>query len=101
MNSEVGVLYNKPISEKGLRDTALDTFKRLSGERREPVEDRTFFEEMEKTTKFTREQAGEKSSRTCQSRVSSSRSEPTFSRRHELTLVSRHEEFREEAAESS
>ncbi len=53
---DVGVLYNKPISEKGLREAALDVFKRLSGESKQPVEDRAFYEEMEKTGKFNREQ---------------------------------------------
>ena len=54
---DVGVLYNKPISEKGLREAALDVFKRLSGDSKQPVEDRAFYEEMEKTGKFTREQS--------------------------------------------
>jgi replicative DNA helicase Mcm len=54
---DVGVLYNKPISEKGLREAALEVFKRLSGESKQPVEDRAFFEEIEKSGKFTREQA--------------------------------------------
>jgi len=54
---DVGVLYNKPISEKGLREAALETFKRLSGESKQPVEDKAFYEEIEKSGKFTREQA--------------------------------------------
>ncbi len=54
---DVGVLYNKPISEKGLREAALEIFKRLSGESKQPVEDKAFYEEIEKTGKFTREQA--------------------------------------------
>ena len=54
---DVGVLYNKPISELGLRETALQVFKKLSGEERVLVEDRAFYEEMEKAGKFTREQA--------------------------------------------
>jgi len=54
---DIGVLYNKPISEKGLRETALEVFKKLSGESKQPVEDKAFYEEMEKTGKFTREQA--------------------------------------------
>lgn len=54
---DVGVLYNKPVSEKGLREAALDVFKRLSGDSKQPVEDKAFYEEIEKTGKFTREQA--------------------------------------------
>ena len=54
---DVGVLYNKPISEKGLREAALEIFKRLSGESKQPVEDKAFYEEIEKTGKFTRDQA--------------------------------------------
>lgn len=54
---DVGVLYNKPISEKGLREAALEVFKRLSGESKQPVEDKAFYEEMAKTGKFTREQS--------------------------------------------
>lgn len=54
---DVGVLYNRPFSEKGLREAALDVFKRLSGESKQPVEDKAFYEEMEKTGKFTRDQA--------------------------------------------
>ncbi len=48
---DVGVLYNKPISEKGLREAALEVFKRLSGESKQPVEDKAFYEEMEKDRK--------------------------------------------------
>ncbi len=55
--TDVGVLYNKPVSEKGLRDAALDLFLELSGERKDPVEDKAFYDEMEKTGKFTKEQA--------------------------------------------
>ncbi|MGI0091269.1 MAG: minichromosome maintenance protein MCM [Nitrososphaerales archaeon] len=54
---DVGVLYNKPISEKGLREAALDVFKRLTGDAKQPVEDKAFYEEMEKTAKFTKDQA--------------------------------------------
>jgi replicative DNA helicase Mcm len=53
---DVGVLYNKPISEKGLREAALEAFKRLSGDAKQPVEDKAFYEEMEKMGKFTHEQ---------------------------------------------
>ncbi|MGA2875131.1 MAG: LAGLIDADG family homing endonuclease [Nitrososphaerales archaeon] len=54
---DVGVLYNKPASEKGLREASLEVFKRLSGDSKQPVEDKAFYEEMEKTGKFSREQA--------------------------------------------
>ena len=54
---DVGVLYNKPVSEKGLREASLEVFKRLSGDSKQPVEDKAFYEEMEKTGKFSREQA--------------------------------------------
>jgi len=53
---DVGVLYNRPFSEMGLRQAALDVFKQLSEEYKEPVEDKVFYEEMEKLHKFTREQ---------------------------------------------
>jgi len=45
------------LIEHGLRQAALDTFKRLSGESKLPVEDMSFYDEMEKMGKFTREQA--------------------------------------------
>ena len=54
---DVGVLYNKPISEKGLREAALEVFKSLAGESKQPVEDKAFYEEIAKGGKFTREQA--------------------------------------------
>jgi replicative DNA helicase Mcm len=54
--TDVGVLYNRPLSEKGLREAALEVFKRLSGEDKQPVEDKKFYEEMQKDGKFTREQ---------------------------------------------
>ncbi|MDG6996172.1 MAG: hypothetical protein JRN52_09635 [Nitrososphaerota archaeon] len=54
---DIGVLYNKPLSEKGLREAALEVFKKLSGESKQPVENKAFYEEMEKTGKFSREQA--------------------------------------------
>ena len=54
--TDVGVLYNKPLSEKGLREAALDTFKKISAETGKPVEDKVFYAEMEKLGKFTREQ---------------------------------------------
>ncbi len=54
---DIGVLYNRPISEKGLRETALEVFKKLSGESKQPVEDKAFYTEMEKSAgKFTRDQ---------------------------------------------
>lgn len=54
---DVGVLYNRPVSEKGLREAALEVFKRLSGEAKQPVEDKAFYEELEKSGKFSRDQA--------------------------------------------
>ncbi len=54
---DVGVLYNKPVSEKGLREAALHTFRELSGESKDPVEDKAFYDEMEKLGKFSRDQA--------------------------------------------
>jgi replicative DNA helicase Mcm len=53
---DVGVLYNKPLSEKGLRETALEVFKKLSGEAKQAVEDKAFYEEMAKSGSFSREQ---------------------------------------------
>ena len=48
-------LYQNTIGEKGLREATLETFKRLTGESKEPVEDKAFFEEMENLGRFTRE----------------------------------------------
>ena len=53
---DIGLLYNKPVSEKGLREEALHLFRELSGDRKDPVENKAFYERMEKTTKFSREQ---------------------------------------------
>jgi replicative DNA helicase Mcm len=55
--TDVGVLYGKPASEKGLRDTALEVFRKLSGESKEAVEDKAFYAEKEKSGKFSMDQA--------------------------------------------
>ena len=49
--------HHKQVSENGLRQGALDTFKQLSGDSKQPVEDKEFYNKMEKTGKFTMEQA--------------------------------------------
>lgn len=54
---DLGVLYNRPVSEKGLRDTAFEAFKKLTGESRQPVKDEDFYNEMTSSGKFTREDA--------------------------------------------
>jgi replicative DNA helicase Mcm len=54
---DMGVLYNRPVSEKGLRDTAVEVFKTLTGESRQPVRDEDFYNEMMKSGKFSREDA--------------------------------------------
>ncbi len=54
---DFGVLYDRPISEKGLRDTAVEVFKKLSGETKQPVKDTDFYDEMAKTGKFSRDEA--------------------------------------------
>ncbi len=54
---DAGIVFGKPVSEKGLREAAVDTFKRLSGESRQPVQDSAFLNEIVKIGKFTREQA--------------------------------------------
>jgi replicative DNA helicase Mcm len=54
---DIGVLYDRPLSERGLRETALEVFKKLSGDNKDPVEDKKFYEEMEKEGKFKHEEA--------------------------------------------
>lgn len=56
---DVGVLYGKPLSERNLLETALDTFKKLegTGPSKQPVEDNAFVQELEKTGKFNKEDA--------------------------------------------
>jgi replicative DNA helicase Mcm len=56
---DVGVLYGKPLSERNLLETALESFKKLegTGPSKQPVEDKTFIEELEKTGKFNKEEA--------------------------------------------
>jgi replicative DNA helicase Mcm len=56
---DVGVLYGKPLSERNLLETALDTFKKLEGPgpSKQPVEDKVFMEELEKTGKFSKDEA--------------------------------------------
>ncbi|MDG6905417.1 MAG: hypothetical protein JRN20_06520 [Nitrososphaerota archaeon] len=50
------MMVGKPLSTKGLRETALEVFKKLGGESRQLVENRAFCDEMEKTGKFSREE---------------------------------------------
>ncbi len=56
---DVGVLYGKPLSERNQLETALETFKKLEGPgpSKQPVEDKAFLEELEKTGKFNKEEA--------------------------------------------
>jgi replicative DNA helicase Mcm len=56
---DVGVLYGKPLSERSLLETALETFKKLegTGPSKQAVEDKVFIEELEKTGKFNKEEA--------------------------------------------
>jgi replicative DNA helicase Mcm len=56
---DVGVLYGKPLSERNLLETALETFKRLegSGPSKQPVEDKNFIDELVKTGKFNPDEA--------------------------------------------
>lgn len=54
--TDVGVFYGKPMSEKGLIDTALELIEKLQGE--EGVEESVLIEEMMKTGKYkTRDEA--------------------------------------------
>ena len=53
---DLGVLHGRPMSEKGLIDTALELVEKLQGD--EGVEEKTLIEEMMKTGKYrTREEA--------------------------------------------
>lgn len=56
---DVGVLYGKPLSERNLLETALETFKRLegTGPSKQPVEDKNFIDELVKTGKFNPDDA--------------------------------------------
>lgn len=56
---DVGVLYGKPVSERNLLETAVDTFKRLegTGPSKLPVEDKVFIDELVKTGKFSQDEA--------------------------------------------
>ncbi len=56
---DVGVLYGKPLSERNQLETALEVFKKLegTGTSKQPVEDKVFLEELEKTGKFNKEEA--------------------------------------------
>ena len=56
---DVGVLYGKPLSERNLLETALETFKKLegSGASKQAVEDKVFIEELQKTGKFKADEA--------------------------------------------
>jgi len=53
----LGVIYGRPLSEKDLLVTALETFKALEGERKNPVDGKVFVEELVKTKKFTEDEA--------------------------------------------
>lgn len=44
---DIGILHNKPLSEKGMRETALQVFKELSGETKQPVDNESFVRAME------------------------------------------------------
>ena len=46
-----------PSSPVGVREAALEVFKKLQGEPKQPVENKAFFEELTRDGKFTKEQA--------------------------------------------
>jgi replicative DNA helicase Mcm len=54
-----GVLYGKPLSERNVLETALETFKQLegTGPTKEPVKDTDFIQALVKTGKFNEEEA--------------------------------------------
>jgi DNA replicative helicase MCM subunit Mcm2 (Cdc46/Mcm family) len=56
---DLGVLYGKPVSERDLLATALDTFKQMegTGPSKQPVEDNAFIEALQKTGKFNQDEA--------------------------------------------
>ncbi|NWG09685.1 MAG: minichromosome maintenance protein MCM [Nitrososphaerales archaeon] len=54
---DLGVLHGKPLSERTLLETALDIFKTLEGPQKNPVEGRTFVDELVKTGKFNQDDA--------------------------------------------
>lgn len=54
---DLGVLHARPLSERTLLETALDTFKNLEGPQKNPVEGRVFVDELVNTKKFAQEDA--------------------------------------------
>jgi replicative DNA helicase Mcm len=54
---DLGVLHGRPLSLRTVLTTGLDIFKRLEGERREPVDARVFIEELTKATGISTEEA--------------------------------------------
>ncbi|HKW04384.1 MAG TPA: minichromosome maintenance protein MCM, partial [Nitrososphaerales archaeon] len=54
-----GVLYGKPLSERGLLETALETFKQLegTGQTKEAVKDADYISALVKTGKFSEDEA--------------------------------------------
>ncbi len=56
---DLGVLQGKPRSEVSKMHLFVDVLKSLEGDNKIPVEERTFVKELEKTEKFTEEEARE------------------------------------------
>ena len=55
--TDAGMLFGKPLSERTQLELALETFKRLSEDGKPSVESKQFIGELEKTGKFSRDQA--------------------------------------------
>lgn len=54
---DLGVLHGRPLSERTLLETALDLFRSLEGDKKNPVEGRAFVDELVKTKRFTADEA--------------------------------------------
>ena len=54
---DLGVLHGKPLSERNLLQTAVDVFKELEGDPKNPVDGKLFVEALVKTEKFDQGEA--------------------------------------------
>ena len=54
---DLGVLHGKPLSERNLLQTAVDVFKELEGDPKNPVDSRVFVDTLVKTGKFDQDEA--------------------------------------------
>ncbi|MEE9134815.1 MAG: ATPase, partial [Nitrososphaerales archaeon] len=54
---DLGVLHGKPMSERNLLQTAVDVFKELEGDPKNPVDGKLFVDALVKTGKFDQDEA--------------------------------------------